>query len=106
MTVTTTPSVEGQKIVKYGGVVVGETIIGANIVKDIFAGITNIIGGRSSAYESSLREAREIAMREMIQEAENLGCNAIVGMDLDYETLGDGGNILMVTCSGTAVSIE
>jgi uncharacterized protein YbjQ (UPF0145 family) len=108
MIVTTTPSVEGKRIVRYLGVVTGEAILGANIFRDFFAGITDIVGGRSGAYESELRKAREIAMREMMDDAQRLGGNAIVGADLDYETivLGGGGGMLMVSASGTAVVVE
>jgi len=106
MLVTTTPSVEGTKIVKYIGLVTGETIIGANIFKDLFAGIRDIVGGRSSAYEQVLKEAKDTAVNEMQQYAAALGANAIVGVDLDYETVGTGGSMLMVTASGTAVVLE
>lgn len=106
MLVTTTPQVEGQKIVKYIGLVSGETIIGANFFRDIFAGIRDIVGGRSGSYEKVLREAKETAVYEMQQYAASLGANAIVGVDLDYETVGSGGSMLMVTASGTAVILE
>jgi len=106
MLVTTTPSVEGKKIVKYIGLVTGETIIGANIFKDMFAGIRDIVGGRSSSYERVLREGKDIAVNEMQQYAAAMGANAIVGVDLDYETVGTGGSMLMVTASGTAVILE
>ncbi|MEC3878098.1 heavy metal-binding domain-containing protein [Parapedobacter sp. 10938] len=106
MLVTTTPQVEGQKIVKYIGLVSGETIIGANFFKDFFAGIRDIVGGRSGSYEKVLREAKETAVFEMQQYAASMGANAIVGVDLDYETLGSGGSMLMVTASGTAVVLE
>ncbi|WP_421945578.1 heavy metal-binding domain-containing protein [Pedobacter sp.] len=106
MLVTTTPSVEGKKIVKYIGLVTGETIIGANIFKDMFAGIRDIVGGRSSSYERVLREGKDIAVNEMQQFAAAMGANAIVGVDLDYETVGTGGSMLMVTASGTAVILE
>jgi uncharacterized protein YbjQ (UPF0145 family) len=102
MIVTTTPTIEGQPIHTYFGLVSGEAIIGANFVKDFFAGITDIVGGRSSMYEQSLREAKEIAVREMMAYAEQLGANAVVGVDLDYETIG---NMLMVSASGTAVRV-
>jgi len=101
MIVTTTPSIEGKKITDYRGIVAGEAIMGANVVRDIFASITDLVGGRSGAYEQKLIEAREIAIREMVQEAERLGANAVVGVDLDYEVIRDG--MLMVTASGTAV---
>ncbi len=103
MILTTTPTIEGHPIREYRGVVTGESIIGANIVKDFLAGIRDFIGGRSSSYESVLREAKDTALREMSERAEALGCNAIVGIDLDYETVGSSGSMLMVTCSGTAV---
>lgn len=105
MILTTTPSLEGYPIKNYIGVVTGETIIGANIVKDFFAGIRDIVGGRSGAYEDVLREAKDTAMAEMQQRAQQMGANAIVGIDLDYETVGQGNSMLMVTCSGTAVIV-
>jgi uncharacterized protein YbjQ (UPF0145 family) len=101
---TTTPSVEGRAIAEYLGVVTGEAILGANIVKDLFAGIRDIVGGRSGAYEEELRRARQIALEEMAIEAESRGADAVVGIDLDYETVGSGG-MLMVTASGTAVRL-
>lgn len=108
MIVTTTPSVDGKRIVRYLGVVTGEAILGANFVRDFFAGLTDVVGGRSGAYESELRKAREIAMREMADDAKRLGGNAVVGVDLDYETITMGGNggMLMVTASGTSVVVE
>ena len=106
MLVTTTNSIEGKRIVEYYGLVSGETIIGANLVKDLFASITDIVGGRSSVYERTLREAKETAISEMSDEAQRKGANAINGVDLDYETLGSGGSMLMVTACGTAVRIE
>jgi uncharacterized protein YbjQ (UPF0145 family) len=106
MTVTTTPSVEGKRITKYCGVVTGEAILGANIFRDLFAGIRDIVGGRSAAYERELKSAREIALVEIQQAAAELGANAIVGVDLDYETVGANGSMLMVTVSGTAVVAE
>ena len=106
MLITTTPQVEGKKITKYIGLVSGETIIGANFIRDIFAGIRDIVGGRSGAYEKVLREAKETAIYVMQQYAVSLGANAVVGVDLDYETIGSGGSMLMVTASGTAVVIE
>ena len=102
---STTPTLEGKTISQYLGVVTGEAILGANIVKDIFAGITDIIGGRSAAYEKELQKARVIAFEEMDEQANNLGANTIVGIDLDYETVGSG-SMLMVTISGTAVVTE
>lgn len=101
MIISTTPSLDGYQIDQYLGLVSGETIIGANIFKDFFASITDIVGGRSSAYEQVLREAKAIAISEMESQARNFGANAIVGIDLDYETIRDG--MLMVTVSGTAV---
>lgn len=106
MIVTTTANIEGKKVVKYLGIVTGEAIIGANIVKDFFAGVRDIVGGRSGAYEEGLREAKEIALAEMQQNAATLGANAILGIDLDYETMGSSGSMLMVSASGTAVVIE
>lgn len=105
---STTPTIEGKHITQYHGVVTGEAILGANIFKDFFAGIRDIIGGRSAAYEKELRKAREIAFAEMEEQARNLGANAIVGIDLDYENvnMGSGGGMLMVSISGTAVTLE
>jgi len=104
MIISTTPNLEGKKIVQYLGIVSGEAILGANIFRDFFANITDIIGGRASSYESELRKAKEIAIREMTEEANYLGANAIVGVDLDYETIGQ--SMLMVSASGTAVKFE
>jgi uncharacterized protein YbjQ (UPF0145 family) len=106
MILTTTPSIEGRHITDYLGVVTGETIIGANFIRDFFAGIRDIVGGRSGSYEEVLRQAKDTAMREMSQRAAELGANAIVGIDLDYETVGSNGSMLMVTASGTAVRTE
>lgn len=103
MLVTTTPTLEGQPIVKYLGLVTGEAILGANIFRDLFAGIRDIVGGRSAAYENELRKAKDLAVQEMVQQAAALGANAVVGVDLDYETIGQGGSMLMVSASGTAV---
>ena len=103
MIVTTTPSIEGRKIAEYKGVVVGEAILGANVFRDVFASITDIIGGRSGAYEKSLGEARETALRELEERAALLGADAVVGVDLDYEVVN---NMLMVSVSGTAVSLS
>jgi len=103
MIITTTNTVEGRKVDSYLGLVTGETIMGANIVRDIFASITDIVGGRSGAYESKLREARELAIREMTYEAQRLGANAIIGVDIDYEVVREG--MLMVSVSGTAVRL-
>ncbi len=105
MITTTTPTIEGHPIREYKGLVTGETIIGANFVKDIFAGIRDIVGGRSSSYEEVLREAKDTAMREMKERAQAMGANAIVGIDLDYEALGANSSMLMVTACGTAVVI-
>ena len=103
---STTPSIEGKKIREYHGVVTGEAILGANLFKDFFAGIRDIVGGRSAAYEKELRKARTVAFAEMEEQAAQLGANAIVGIDLDYETVGGQASMLMVTASGTAVTIE
>ncbi|WP_026897440.1 heavy metal-binding domain-containing protein [Daejeonella oryzae] len=106
MIVTTTNNIENKKVTRYIGIVSGEAIIGANIVKDFFAGIRDIVGGRSGSYEEGLREAKDIALREMQEQAARLGANAILAVDLDYETLGSNGSMLMVSASGTAVVIE
>ena len=106
MIVTTTPSVEGRKITEYKGIVFGEIISGVNFLKDFAAGLSNFFGGRSSSYEGELIEARNAAIREMQKRATALGANAVVGVDIDYEVLGQGGNMLMVTASGTAVVVE
>jgi len=106
MIVTTTPSVEGRRIVRYAGIVTGEAILGANIFKDLFAGIRDIVGGRSATYERELRSAREIAVSELKQAAIEAGANAVVGVDIDYETVGGSGSMLMVSVSGTAVVVE
>lgn len=105
MIVVTTNSIEGKSVKSYHGIVTGETIIGANIFKDFFASITDLVGGRSGSYEKVLREAKDTALREMKDEAERLGANAIIGIDLDYETVGSNGGMLMVTASGTAVYV-
>lgn len=105
MILTTTPNIEGYKILEYKGLVTGETIIGANFIKDLFAGIRDIVGGRSKSYEKVLQEGKETSIQEMMQRAQELGANAIVGIDIDYETVGQGGSMLMVACSGTAVRI-
>jgi uncharacterized protein YbjQ (UPF0145 family) len=106
MLTTTTPVIEGKRIIKYYGIVSGETIIGANIFRDLFAGIRDIVGGRSNSYEKVLREAKDSALREMEQQAAQLGANAVIGVDLDYETVGQSGSMLMVTASGTAVFVQ
>ena len=105
MIITTTPQIEGRPIREYKGVVTGETIIGANFVKDFFASIRDVIGGRSGSYEKVLREAKDTSMEEMQQRAQQLGANAIVGIDIDYETIGQNNSMLMVAVSGTAVVI-
>lgn len=104
MIVTTTPTIEGKRIREYKGIVAGEAIMGANIVRDIFASITDIVGGRSGAYEEKLIEARNISIEEMKRDAQNLGANAVIGVDIDYEVVREG--MLMVTACGTAVVVE
>jgi uncharacterized protein YbjQ (UPF0145 family) len=106
MLMTTTPSIEGSKIIRYCGVVTGEAILGANIFKDLFAGIRDIVGGRSATYEKELQRARDIAFAELSERAGQLGANAVIGIDLDYEVLGQGNGMLMVAASGTAVVVE
>jgi len=106
MLMTTTPTIQGHEIETYYGVVTGETIVGANVLKDISAQIHDFFGGRSSSYEQVLREAKDAAMKEMGEEAARIGANAIVGIDLDYETVGASGSMLMVSCSGTAVKVN
>lgn len=103
MIVTTTPTIEGHPIQQYFGVVTGEVIVGANIFRDLFASVTDIVGGRSGKYEKVLQRARKEALAEMEDEAVRLGANAVVGVDLDYEVIGQSGSMLMVSCSGTAV---
>lgn len=105
MLLTTTPTIEGRPITQYIGIVTGETIIGANVIKDFMANVTDFFGGRSGSYENVLREAKDTALKEMSQRAQAMGANAVVGIDLDYETVGASGSMLMVTCSGTAVVI-
>lgn len=105
MIISTTPTLEGHPVKEYRGLVTGETIIGANLFRDFFAGIRDIVGGRAGSYEEVLREAKDTAVREMTEEAMRLGANAVVGVDLDYETLGSANGMLMVTASGTAVII-
>ena len=105
MLLTTTPTVEGKPIQQYIGIVTAETIIGANIFKDIFAGIRDIVGGRSGTYERVIEEARTSALSELTQKAQNMGANAVVGVDLDFETVGSGGSMLMVVATWTAVKI-
>ena len=103
MLLTTTNTIEGKQIVQYYGIVTGETIIGANLFKDFFAGIRDIVGGRAGSYESVLREAKDTALQELRERAMELGANAVIGIDLDYETVGANGSMLMVTAAGTAV---
>ena len=106
MIMTTTPTIEGKKILSYLGIVTGEAIMGANMFKDMFAGIRDIVGGRSGAYEKELQKARELAFQELDGKASELGANAIVGVDIDYEVLGERNGMLMVSVSGTAVRVE
>lgn len=106
MILSTTPTIDGHKVVDYKGIVTGETIIGANIVKDFFANVRDVVGGRSGSYERVLAEARETSLQEMQQRAAALGANAIVGIDVDYETIGQGNSMLMVATSGTAIVID
>ena len=104
MIITTTNSIEGRSIIQYKGIVVGEAIMGANVVRDFFASITDVVGGRSGAYESKLQDARDTAMAELEDRAHAVGANAVVGVDLDYEVIGD--SMLMVSASGTAVVLS
>ncbi len=106
MIVTTTPTIDGKKISNYLGIVTGEAIMGANMFKDMFAGIRDIVGGRSGTYEKELRKARELAFRELEDSANALGANAVVGVDIDYEVLGERNGMLMVSVSGTAVKVD
>ncbi|KPJ52852.1 hypothetical protein AMJ39_06715 [candidate division TA06 bacterium DG_24] len=106
MLVVTTPNIEGKKVARYLGIVTGEAIMGANLFKDLFASITDVIGGRAAAYERELTKAKEIAVKEMEGRAAELGANAILAVDLDYEVLGDKGSMLMVSASGTAVVVQ
>jgi uncharacterized protein YbjQ (UPF0145 family) len=106
MLVTTTNAIEGRRIVEYKGLVAGEAILGANLFRDLFASIRDIVGGRSGAYEKVLNEARQTAVGEMTDKAAALGANAVIGVDLDYETIGSNGSMLMVTAAGTAVRVE
>ncbi|MEL7199707.1 MAG: heavy metal-binding domain-containing protein [Pseudomonadota bacterium] len=103
--VTTTPSIEGKPIQEYRGIVVGEVIVGANLFRDLFANIRDIVGGRSGSYERILQKARDEAIEELQAEAASRGANAVVGIDLDYEVIGDTGSMLMVSASGTAVKV-
>ena len=106
MTVTTTPTIEGKQVARYLGVVTGETIFGMNLVRDFFASIRDIVGGRSKSYEEVLSRAKDEALGEMLERAKTLGANAVLGVSLDYEAIGQSGSMLMVTCSGTAVWVE
>ena len=105
MIITTTPSLEGRPVQEYLGIVMGESIVGAHIFRDIFAGIRDIVGGRAKGYEDALRGARQEALHEMATQAANLGANAVLGVDLDYEVVGSRGSMLMVTSAGTAVKL-
>ncbi|OIO68170.1 MAG: hypothetical protein COW19_02225 [Zetaproteobacteria bacterium CG12_big_fil_rev_8_21_14_0_65_55_1124] len=106
MLLSTTPSIEGRSIKEYKGVIVGEAILGTNIFRDMFAGIRDIVGGRSGAYEKELAKARQIAFGEIEQRAAELGANAVIGMDIDYEVVGKDGSMMMVSVSGTAVVLS
>ncbi len=106
MLVTTTAGLEGRRITRYLGLVNGEAILGVNIAKDFFAGLRDIVGGRSNSYEQELARGREIAVNEMVAQARSFGANAVIGVDIDYETMGNGGSMLMVAASGTAVVYE
>ena len=106
ITITTTPSIEGKKITRYCGIVCGEAILGANLFKDIFAGIRDLVDGPSQTYERELQRARDIALRELEERALELGANAVIGVDIDYEVLGQSNGMLMVSASGTAVVVE
>lgn len=106
MILTTTNTLDDKKVVEYIGIVTGEAIIGANLFRDIFASITDIVGGRSAAYEKVLRESKDNALSELEDNARKLGANAVIGIDLDYETIGSNGSMLMVTASGTAVRYQ
>ncbi len=106
MIVTTTPSIEGKKIVEYLGPVSGEAVLGANIIRDWFASIRDVIGGRAGGYQNVLRDGREHAIEDMVEEAKELGADAIVGVDIDYESLGETNSMLMVSCNGTAVKLR
>ena len=106
MIITTTPHIEGKRITQYFGVVTGEAVMGTNLFRDLFAGIRDIVGGRSGAYEKELRRARDVAFAEIQDAAAQLGANAVVGIDIDYEVLGEKNGMLMVSISGTAVKCE
>ena len=106
MQLTTTPSIDGKRVSRYCGIVAGEAILGANLFKDLFASVRDIVGGRSGTYEKELRKARQIALDELAEQAQELGANAVVGIDIDYEVLGEKNGMLMVSASGTAVVVE
>jgi uncharacterized protein YbjQ (UPF0145 family) len=106
MIITTTANIEGRKITAYHGVCTGEAILGANIIRDLFAGVRDIVGGRSGSYEKVIRGGKDAALEDMTAQAQEMGGNAIVGVDLDYEVLGEKGSMLMVVASGTSVTIE
>ncbi|MGB3586748.1 MAG: heavy metal-binding domain-containing protein [Tunicatimonas sp.] len=106
MLITTTSTLQDKTVTEHLGLVSGEAIIGANVFRDFFAGIRDIVGGRSGSYERALRDAKEIALREMQEEADKLGANAVIGVDLDYETVGRESSMLMVTASGTAITYQ
>ena len=106
MIISTTPSIEGKKVIEYKGIVFGEVVSGVDFIKDFAAGLTNFFGGRSNSYEGELIEARANAIAEMSNRAQSMGANAVIGVDIDYQVLGQGNNMLMVTASGTAVVIE
>ncbi|GAA0732754.1 heavy metal-binding domain-containing protein [Sphingomonas japonica] len=106
MILTTTTAIEGKTVTRYHGIVAGEVILGANVFRDLFAGIRDFVGGRSGAYEKSLKKAREVAFEEITQEALEKGANAVIGIDIDYEVIGDQGSMLMVSVSGTAVTVS
>lgn len=106
MIITTTPTIEGKKVVEYKGIVFGEVISGIDFIKDFAAGLTNFFGGRSNSYEGELIDARQNAISEMEKRASDIGANAVIGVDIDYEVLGQGNNMIMVTASGTAVILE
>lgn len=106
MQLTTTPTIEGKKITAYHGIVAGEAILGANVFRDFFASIRDLVGGRTQSYERVLADARAMAFEDLQKAAEELGANAVVGIDIDYETIGQGASMLMVTASGTAVTVS
>jgi uncharacterized protein YbjQ (UPF0145 family) len=106
MLISTTSVIEGKRITAYHGIVSGEAILGANIFRDLFAGIRDIVGGRSAAYEKELRKAKDLAIQEMVEQAQALGANGVIAVDLDYETVGQGGSMLMVSASGTAITLS